>query len=193
MNKKIDGVLLPLAADAPAGQRDTLSKHLEIIVEECLIEFEALEAIILYGGYGRGEGSWIEEGGDWSPYNDYDIVVVVRRKAKVSRVEELRVKLAKMLGIKWVDLSQKTPARMRWLGPSIYNYDLRNASSTIYGSTRFSESIPRIDASELPLREVLTLFCTRLWPFMGALEESAWSGGVKGRILVFGIKWRKQL
>ena len=31
------------------------------------------------------------------PYNDYDIVVVVRRKAKVSRVEELRVKLAKML------------------------------------------------------------------------------------------------
>jgi predicted nucleotidyltransferase len=180
LTELIDLDSVPLAEEAPANQRETLHRHLRIIVQECLAEFGTLEAIILYGGYGRGEGGWIEDREEWRPYNDYDIVVVVRQKLHASRVVKIRKKLAEMLGIRWVDLSQKTPTRLKWLRPSIYNYDLRNASSTIYGSRELSKAIPRFEASELPLDEVLTLFCTRLWPFMGALGENAWSQGVEG-------------
>jgi hypothetical protein len=162
---------LPLSADAPKGQKKILKEHLNFIVQECLKEFETIEAIILYGGYGRGEGSWIEKKHIWKPYNDYDIVVIVQKKIKSSRVAEIRLRLAKQLDISWVDLSQKTPSRMKWLRPSIYNFDLKNASSTIYGDKKFSESIPFIDSSKIPLKEILTLFLTRLWPFMGALHK----------------------
>ena len=185
MNGLIDPKSIPLSAEAPAGQQDTLTKHLNCIVQECCHEFETLEAVILYGGYGRGEGSWIEDGDNWLPYNDYDVVVIVRKKAKADRVVKLRVKLAKMLGIRWVDLSQKTPAQMKWLRPSIYNYDLRNASTTIYGSKKFCESIPFIKASKLPLGEILTLFCTRLWPFMGALGQDGFAQGLSDKEACF--------
>ena len=39
------------------------------------MRLESVVAIILTGGYGRGEGTWILEDGDYRPYNDYDFVV----------------------------------------------------------------------------------------------------------------------
>ena len=185
MNGLINLRLLPLPTDAPAGQRDILIRHLTSIVEECHREFSTLEAVILYGGYGRGEGSWIDDRGDWKPYNDYDVVVIVRKKVGAANVTKLRIRLAKKLGIRWVDLSQKTPAQIKWLRPSIYNYDLKNASSTIYGYRNFSESIPFIASSELPLKEILTLFFTRLWPFMGALGQDGFNKEFSGESVRF--------
>ena len=41
---------------------------------------EAPEAILLCGGYGRGEGAWYEdEAGNPSPYNDYDLAVITEK------------------------------------------------------------------------------------------------------------------
>ena len=131
---------------------------------------------ILYGGYGRNEGSWIiENNGDCRPYNDYDILLVVREKIPAEQIERLRKDLAKQIGIRWVDIGQKTPAELKKLKPSIYNYDLKYASKVIQGDSNILNLIPEIDAAKLPLKEGETLFFTRLWTLLGSLDEKGFS------------------
>ena len=51
---------LPLHKDAPESQRARLESDLTLIVNRCLDSFSDVRAIVLYGGYGRQEGSWIQ-------------------------------------------------------------------------------------------------------------------------------------
>ena len=55
-----------------------LKKDLELIIKR-LTEYKPI-SIILYGGYGRDEGGWFEENNNWQPYNDYDILIVLKKK-----------------------------------------------------------------------------------------------------------------
>ncbi len=59
--------------------------------------------------------------------------------------------------------------------PSIFNYDLKYASKVIWGDANILQMIPDISASSLPIEEVETLFFTRLWAFLGCLDESGLS------------------
>jgi hypothetical protein len=158
-----------------------LDTHLQQIVENVVSLCPELRAIILYGGYGRNEGSWIiEEGGDCRPYNDYDILLVIENKIPNCIIDSLRKDLAKQIGIRWVDIGQKTPVELKKLKPSIYNYDLKYASKIIQGDPNILNFIPEIDASKLPLKEGETLFFTRLWTLLGSLDGKGFSVDLKG-------------
>lgn len=138
-------------------------------------------AILLYGGYGRNEGSWIiENNGSYRPYNDYDILLVIENKVPIEQIELLCKDLAKQIGIRWVDIDQKTPAELQKLRPSIYNYDLKYASKVIQGDPNIRDHIPEIDAAKLPLKEGEVLFFTRLWTLLGLLDEKGFKVDRKG-------------
>ncbi|MFC1542949.1 hypothetical protein ACFL4K_00230 [Candidatus Neomarinimicrobiota bacterium] len=138
-------------------------------------------ALILYGGYGRDEGSWIEtEAGDVAPYNDYDILAIVKRPVAVEELKKLGKELAAQIGIRWVDVGQKTTAQLARLKPSIYNYDLKYASKVIWGDADVLNLIPEMDPALLPLKEAETLFFTRLWTFLGSLEEGGFRQVLSG-------------
>ena len=150
-------------------QNEILSSHIKIILEE--LKAYKKDAVILCGGYGRGEGGWFIEDGTFKPYNDYDLLLVLEKKIPNNEIQILRKRLATKIGIKWVDITQKTPQELKRLRLSIYNYDLKYASKVIDGDYSILKLIPNFDASKLPLKEGEILFFTRLWALLGCLNE----------------------
>jgi hypothetical protein len=162
---------------------NVISKRFE---SDCRIMVKYLSAIdpisiIIYGGYGRGEGAWIiESPSQCRPYNDYDILVIARRMIPKKNIKRISDKIRKEIGIRWIDLGIITISQMKVLKPSIYNYDLKNASSIIYGNLEVLENIPSMDRCTLPMKEVETLYFTRLWTLLGSLEERGLSVPLEG-------------
>ena len=145
------------------------------IIKSSLKVFD-YSAILLYGAYGRDEGSWIvEKDGTCFPYNDYDILLVLNKKIPEDLIEPVRKKLAQEVGIHWIDIDQKTPRELRKLHPSIYSYDLKYASKVIDGDCSLLNLIPEIDPSTLPLKEGDILFFTRLWTLLGLLDKKGFN------------------
>lgn len=154
---------------------DRLKNDIAIILNG-LMDLNGIDACLLYGGYGREEGSWIiNSDGTCLPYNDYDILLVLKNKISKEIIELLRKKMAQEIGIRWIDIGQKTPKELQKLRPSIYNYDLKYASKVIQGDPSILDFIPEIDVAKLPLKEGETLFFTRLWTFLGSLDEKGFS------------------
>lgn len=153
-------------------KRKVLEKHIEIICKKLVNEIKEIKSIVLYGGYGRGEGSWYKnEMGQWCPYNDYDLVVISPIKRKKASLSDIRECIARKIGIRWIDVSVKTPKMLINALPSIYNYDLKYASTTIYGDIDAQKLLPDYNSDELPLVEIETLFITRLWTLLGCINE----------------------
>ncbi|MDD5014029.1 MAG: hypothetical protein PHW73_02860 [Atribacterota bacterium] len=150
-------------------QNEILSSHIKIILEG--LKTYKKDAVILCGGYGRGEGGWFIEEGALKPYNDYDLLLVLEEKISNNELQLLRKRLATKIGIRWVDITQKTPQELKKLGLSIFNYDLKYASKVIDGDDSILKLISNFNASKLPLKEGEILFFTRLWALVGSFDE----------------------
>lgn len=138
-------------------------------------------AIVLYGSYSRNEGSFfVNRFGDLIPYNDYDILLVVNKKLPAKEIISLKNKLMEKIQIRWIDLSQKTIRELRKLKPSIFNYDLKYAGKVLYGEKNILDQIPQINASTLSLEEGNILFKTRMWTFLGSLDENGFKQDLVG-------------
>jgi hypothetical protein len=149
-----------------------LSKHIEYISKKICSRYTSIDAIILYGSYGRDEGGWyIDKNGKYSPYNDYDILIVSDEKKHVNTIRTLKKEMAAEIGIRWIDIGQKNMRELCKYNPSIYNYDLKYGSKVIYGQKQILSKIPEYPANEIPLHEIEVLFFTRLWTLLGSLED----------------------
>ena len=163
------------------AREEILQQHLQLIIDACAQLCPTLRAIILYGGFGRDEGSWFQdEQGVWRPYNDYDICVITNRKAPKAKVKDVEQSLAKKIGINWIDLGQLSPEEMKGLRPSIKNYDFKNASKVIHGDATVLDMIPEIDATTLPMKEAQVLYFTRLYTLIGSLDKNGLEQDLQG-------------
>lgn len=160
--------------------KPVFEKHLKCIIKSCRELIPGLQSIILYGGFGRDEGSWYQdEQGEWRPYNDYDICIVTKKKASLGDIKKLKTKLAREIGINWIDLGQFLPEELSRLRPSILNYDFKNASKVICGDSSVLDLIPEINASTLPMKDAQILFFTRLYTLLGSLDKKGVEQEVK--------------
>jgi len=146
-------------AAVPAGRRwsragsddaDRLvSRHLERCVQAIRGRCPRGSAIILTGGFGRGEGTMLAETGPWRPANDYDFLVIGGAAAEV---EGLGDQLARELGIDFVDIGVAPVFPV--LDPGRQSdYDLRHGSTILWGDPLALDRLPcltpaRIDAFE---------------------------------------------
>ncbi len=81
-------------------------EHIRFIVETFVSKISGIESIILYGGYGRGEGVWIESNGSYNPYNDYDILIELSDTVKIPKnTSKIKEQLLKKINIQWIDVS----------------------------------------------------------------------------------------
>ena len=55
-------------------------------------------SIILFGGFGKGEGSFDLRDGDVRPLNDYDLYVITRTKKSDRFIEEVAAECARAIG-----------------------------------------------------------------------------------------------
>lgn len=153
---------------------DVVQKKYEKIITKCILKFILPEGIILYGGYGRNEGSWII-GKDQTlkPYNDFDILLVVNKQLSSDLLVKIKKDIKSQISIRWIDLTQIKVKKLKKLKNSIYNYDLKNASKVLYGNKKLRSLIPDFRANEITLRDVDVLFKTRIWTLVGCFEDKS--------------------
>lgn len=148
-------------------ERDT-----KIIVDTLLGELpEKPLAILLYGGYGRGEGAWFEdEKGNTTPYNDYDIDVITDQRISFSKRQSLRKVIAQKVGIKWIDLGFIPPKNIRKYKATIQTIDLKEASTLLYGDRSVYDLFPEMRKEDIGDFDIKKLFNTRVWTFLGSWQ-----------------------
>ena len=131
-----------------------------------------VKSIFLYGGYGRDEGSWVIENDNVRPYNDYDIAIMVDKKVSPRILKSIEKELKKKVEVRWIDICQYRKVRLKLFRISIRNYDFKYASKCIYGEENFLRHIPNMDARFIPLKDIDTLYKTRLWTLIGSFPLS---------------------
>lgn len=132
----------------------------------------SLLAMLLTGGFGRGEGSVRTTAAGVRVMNDYDLALVPRTAGEFGyvrfvrrwqgKLEALAGSLARDLGVKQVDLTVR-PHRYFRRPPElrIENYEVRQGNRLLWGKTNPCAWMPDWQAADLPLFDGIWLFRNR--------------------------------
>ena len=121
---------------------------------------ENLVALVLGGGYGRGEGGVLQVSGEERPYNDLDLVLIVRRKTRLpwDALHGIRHKYASLTGIE-VDFSRPlTVDDVRGWPPTLMWSDLLHGHRVLDGDA----DILTANAPDLRADRLMPVEATRL-------------------------------
>ncbi|PCI28661.1 hypothetical protein COB52_03375 [Candidatus Kaiserbacteria bacterium] len=141
------------------GIDEKVERDLEVIRSSILdIYGDSISSIILCGGFGRGEGSIIEG----VPFNDYDIVLISKKRIPKKELKSLGTELAKRIGIRFVDLGVVTDVSKLQL--SVFSFDLKN-SKVIYGKDVL-EKLPTFNSEDISVDEGVKLLRNRIICFL---------------------------
>jgi hypothetical protein len=125
-----------------------------------------LVALVLGGGYGRGEGGVLLESGEERPYNDLDLALIVRRKTGLpwEALHGIQHKYAALIGIE-VDFSRPlTVDEVRIWPPTLMWSDLLHGHKVLDGPA----DILTANAPDLPSDKLMPVEATRLMLNRGA-------------------------
>ncbi|MDH5644363.1 MAG: hypothetical protein OEZ01_00055 [Candidatus Heimdallarchaeota archaeon] len=128
---------------------------------------DSLEAILLGGGFGRGEGSVaIAKDGAMHVVNDYDLEIVYREPWGKSlsklithlrfrkRLDTLAEELAQILKIKQIDLSPRgVGSYVLSTAPRLSDYDLKYGHHLLYGKNNPTDVMPWFRSQDIPAFE----------------------------------------
>jgi hypothetical protein len=147
---------------------------MKIIIKSIIEEVYNIDAIVLGGSYGNGEGVWItSENSDYIfPYNDYDITIITDSYVNPKVISSLRKTIAAEVDIKWIDIDILTNNELKKLNNRQMNVDLINGNKVIYGRKDIFEKCKNLNYSKLPYRDIEKQYFTRLWTFFGSLDEN---------------------
>jgi hypothetical protein len=166
--------------DADQAVQDVL----DLVVKEILsLMGKHLQAIVLMGGYGRGEGGVYKKNGRYRLINDLDLAVFVRGNVKkIKKVYNIKLKeTAKILqpqcnGIKQIDIDITSPWRHR-LAPNLVNYyEIKNGHQVVYGNINLDSIMPHLTETKLPVFDGTIYFYSRgsglLLPLLYEMTDS---------------------
>jgi len=123
-------------------------------------------ALVLLGGYGRGEGTPRIVADRQEPFNDYDFVVVAasvdRRTghAVQGRLRLLEQQLSHELGLP-IDLQLYTESGLRRAEFSLLNYEMKYGHRVIWGDSNILDAMPDYPHDRVPLSEGTRLLLNR--------------------------------
>lgn len=113
-------------------------------------------ALVLVGGFGRGEGSLMFRDGKPVPVNDYDFIVVVETvslfvKRRLRRLlRRLSVELEREIHIA-VDLDLRDANDLRRTPGTVAWYEVQCGHKIIWGEKGVFDAMPRIDSGNIDL------------------------------------------
>ncbi len=124
-------------------------------------------AIILSGGFGRGEGSIIErDDGSLHVVNDYDIDIIYKEKfnkllSKIfthlryrKKINHIAIDLARHFDIKQIDLNLKTANDLHpESNPKLADYDLAYGHVVLFEKNIIFKKVPKYESSQIPIFE----------------------------------------
>ncbi len=145
-----------------AADLDAIRNAAEPAAEVCPIA-----AVILGGGYGRGEGGVLRENGREAVYNDYDLFVVVpdtprvQRKALQARLRDIGEALFHRVGVH-VDFGPPIQlSELPHLAYTLMYMELRAGHHVIFGPADVLATMPQYTMETPPLIEGARLLMNR--------------------------------
>lgn len=148
-----------------------IEEDISIIKNIILKEIKPI-AIILFGGFGHGGGSFKKIDGKIMPLNDYDIYLITKKRINNERLEELGKKCSKAIGrggLEFVEEFEKVYDENKFfhadfhcilykdlsrLYPTQRTFDLKT-SKVIYGNENILKNIPDIKISKADSLRIL--------------------------------------
>lgn len=141
--------------DSPAT-RQRIRRDLETIIAQARAADPALVALVLTGGFSRGEGT-VRDG---APVNDYDLIALRSRPGGRATYAKLAHALGETIGIE-VDLMPMWRARLPRVEPKLFWLDVALGARVIWGDPRILRGLPAHTARDVPPREVARLLGNR--------------------------------
>jgi hypothetical protein len=162
---------------------DELEQHLEWACQRVAIEIQKrvsrrkLQALLLGGGYGRGEGGVLKTSAGDRPYNDLEFYVFLRgnnvlneRRFKTT-LHQLAHELSPEMGVE-VEFKITSSAKLRRSPTSMFYYDLIMGHRLIFGTEPLSNGCEHHrDASKIPQSEATRLLMNRCSGLLFAREK----------------------
>lgn len=123
-------------------------------------------ALILLGGYGRGEGGVITINGVERPHNNLDFLVIANnlsgnRQSQLQR--ELQLELAPLTskyGVEF-DIASINESKLRRSRSLVMWYDMRFGHKTIFGNANLVPSLKKFRVDRIPAWDMLNLLVNR--------------------------------
>ncbi len=157
-----------------------IEADMKIICREILNRIKEVRAIILTGGFSRGEGAIKTEGKEVFPYNDYDIQIISKIPVSKEETDKISEEISKILNYRgifnfypfrkenqkmkdnfYIDLKVDSPENLKKMLPRIRTYELKNNSMILYGED-LRDLIPDYSLREIPLSEGAKLLLDRM-------------------------------
>jgi hypothetical protein len=161
---------------------EALEKHLAKICEKVLagvrvlIPENKLEALVLGGGYGRGQGGVLKTNSGDAPYNDMEFYVFLRGNRVLNErkyheaLAELGERLSGLAGLH-VEFKVDSLARLRRSPVTMFSYDLVSGHRILFGGEKvFSRCEHHLNAANIPLAEATRLLFNRCTGLLLAKE-----------------------
>jgi len=139
-------------------------------------------ALILIGGYGRGEGGIVLEDGKYRPHNNLDLLYIYNGKISSTLVDQANTQLQEIsekYGI-GIDMSALNKQKVLRLNGLVVSYDMRFGHRTLLGDSTFLKeheafsvyNINAADARQLLVNRGTLLLINRVLLNKPSLEKS---------------------
>ncbi|MDE0839647.1 MAG: nucleotidyltransferase domain-containing protein [Kiritimatiellae bacterium] len=141
-----------------------IDQHMQTIRTRLLSRFGwRIHAIILVGGFGRGEGSIRQQDESIAPLNDYDLAIIVNTpRSRRLPLEDLAKELADTLSIRFVDLAAVWRFKLTRTPASMFAFDMRHAAHVIYGPKHVCSRMPDYSPGSVSIFEGINQIANRL-------------------------------
>lgn len=155
--------------DGSDSLEEFLSDHCALIAQEVsnLVPSNMLQALILGGGYGRGEGGVLRTPEGDRPYNDLEFFLLVRGVPRVNekrfgkRIHDLERKMSLKIGID-VEFKVSSLEHIAHGKSTMFAYDLVQGHRVLVGPESILKSCEHhADATQIPWYEVTRLMMNR--------------------------------
>jgi len=152
-----------------------IEKDLNVVKTKLLEAYgKNIIAIILTGGFGRGEGSFLSNKHGVFPFNDYDLLIVTRNRLSKQRLSDVSKSLAREIGIRFVDIGAITLSNFRKMPLSVFSFDL-GSSIILYGPENILGELPAYDATQIKIEEAGIFLRNRLICFFELTPDNFFS------------------
>ncbi|MFX0135436.1 MAG: hypothetical protein ACFFDN_17465 [Candidatus Hodarchaeota archaeon] len=143
--------------------------------------------LFLVGGFGRGEGSVMYNADKIVPLNDYDFLVVIKKKSKsiLRKLSALGKKLAKEIHIDFVDFMVYTPEDLEKEKnqETLFLFEAINAYYVVYQDKSFDFALPDLSIKMVSAYEMLRLLFNRAACFLESARAELEGNKIIGIVL----------
>ena len=154
--------------DGDESVEQLIDDHQELIgnAVKAFINEDIFRALVLIGGYGRGEGGYCMRGGKPAPFNDYDYFIVLDKVDRntvgklIPGLKTLAHELEQSVGVE-VDFYPLRMSEIAGLEFSLMFAEMQWGHRVVAGDPDVLKTMPLMPLSNLPLSEITRLMLNR--------------------------------